>query len=66
MYLEEGLNITKMYKEHIVTNGAATVGQYREILNSEFNIAFFKPKNDQCQLCTAYKDVDNDIKLNMQ
>ncbi|CAH2005861.1 unnamed protein product [Acanthoscelides obtectus] len=32
----------------------------------KFNIAFFKPKKDQCQLCTAYKDADNDIKLNMQ
>ena len=26
---------------------------YRRIFNNEFNISFFKPKKDQCDLCTG-------------
>lgn len=31
-----------------------TERHYRDIFNTEFNIAFFKPKKDQCDLCTQY------------
>ncbi|KAF2881781.1 hypothetical protein ILUMI_24396 [Ignelater luminosus] len=44
----------------------ATQRQYREILNSEFNIGFFKPKKDQCEICTAYKQGSETIKHKMK
>lgn len=28
---------------------------YRWIFNHEFNLEFFKPKNDRCDVCEAYK-----------
>ncbi|KAF2881711.1 hypothetical protein ILUMI_24459 [Ignelater luminosus] len=31
-------------------------------LNSEFNIRFFKPKKDQCKICTAYEQGSETIK----
>ncbi|CAH1982561.1 unnamed protein product [Acanthoscelides obtectus] len=32
-----------------------TLRQYREVINAEFNLAFHKPKKDQCSLCVAYQ-----------
>lgn len=60
MYLEEGLTIQKMYRlynEHCEKNNittAATSRQYRDIFNEQFNIGFFKPKKDQCTVCSVF------------
>lgn len=72
MYLEEGLNISIMHRlyleymqqENVIKTG--TLRQYREILNAEFNIAFFKPKKDQCSICVAYTNASQEAKLKMQ
>lgn len=37
---------------------------YRKLFNTEFNISFFIPKEDQCDLCTAYKIAD--VKENLE
>ena len=48
----------RLYKElHAVSNTAAFVAtqrQYTDILNAEYNIAFFQPKKDQCSKCAQY------------
>jgi deoxyribodipyrimidine photolyase-like uncharacterized protein len=73
MYPEEGLNISKMHRvflgymqqNNIVP--AATLRQYRESLNAEFNIAYFKPKKDDlCNTCAAYTKASPENKLEMQ
>ncbi|KAB0803299.1 hypothetical protein PPYR_00269 [Photinus pyralis] len=64
LYLEDGLNIQRMYRLYLefaktmdVTNVASS-RQYRDIFNGEFNLSFFKPKKDQCDLCIRYTDTD--------
>jgi len=36
-----------------VLNG--TLRQYTDIFNNNFNLSFFKPKKDQCDVCEKYK-----------
>ncbi|CAH1976268.1 unnamed protein product [Acanthoscelides obtectus] len=61
MYLEDGLNISimhRLYLKYMEQRNATEVGtlrQYREVINAEFNLAFHKPKKDQCSLCVAYQ-----------
>lgn len=59
MYLEDGLTIAKMhrlYMEWVQKEGfpAATERQYRDVLNSEFNLEFHKPKKDRCETCSDF------------
>lgn len=66
-YLESGLCISKMYRLYLkwildepLTNSNnsvinATLRQYTDIFNTEFNLSFFKPKKDQCDVCKVYK-----------
>lgn len=66
-YLEKGLSIAKMarlYKtwaleKDIPINSIATPRQYRDILNANFNIGFFKPKKDQCGFCSIMQNKSN-------
>lgn len=63
-YLERGLSINKMSKfylewaaeKNLPKSSTASRRQYRDILNSNFNIAFFKPKKDQCSFCMMMKN----------
>lgn len=62
-YVENGLSIAKMfrqYKQWCIDNSIpkeeiVSAFQYRHIFNYDFNIGFFKPKKDRCQLCTLMK-----------
>lgn len=64
MYLEEGLSVQKMFRlyiEYADNNNItqrATCRQYRDIFNTEFNIGFFKPKKDQCNVCSVFNLAD--------
>ena len=58
-YLEENLSIKTMYdlylkwmKKNHKDSEVASQRNYRDIFNNKFNISFFKPKKDQCELCT--------------
>ncbi|XP_034252976.1 uncharacterized protein LOC117652289 [Thrips palmi] len=70
-YLEKGLSIEKMarlYKtwaveKDIPTNCIASSRQYRDILNANFNIGFYKPKKDQCGFCSIMKNKGNTRQL---
>ncbi|KAK3919936.1 Dihydroxy-acid dehydratase [Frankliniella fusca] len=66
-YLEKGLTIAKMARlyqkwaeeKNLPRNAVATQRQYRDILNSNFNLGFFKPKKDQCSLCAIMGNKSN-------
>ncbi|XP_022835090.1 uncharacterized protein LOC111362621 [Spodoptera litura] len=63
-YLDSELTFKKMYdlytvwckEQNITENIAASVRQYKDIVNNELNIAFHVPKKDQCDLCHAMKN----------
>lgn len=67
-YLEENLSVPQMHKyylEWVKDQGIdpATERQYRDVFNTEFNIGFFKPKKDLCDVCVAYENSNEDEKL---
>nr|CAI5829162.1 unnamed protein product [Callosobruchus analis] len=71
MYLEEGLNIAIMhglYLEYMQQKNVklGTLRQYREVINAEFNLAFFKPKKDQGSLCVGYPLASPDEKIKIK
>nr|CAH7751113.1 unnamed protein product [Callosobruchus chinensis] len=73
MYLEEGLSIQKMYRLYTeyYSNGKnieklASSRQYRDIFNTEFNISFFKPKKDQCDVCSVFNLADETEKATLR
>jgi len=35
---------------------------YNKIFNEEYNINFFTPKNDQCELCTSFQNAEDEDK----
>ncbi|KAG5875610.1 hypothetical protein JTB14_003868 [Gonioctena quinquepunctata] len=39
---------------------------YYVIFNNEFNIGFFSPKEDQCDLCIVFVNASEDEKLQLQ
>lgn len=45
------------FDEKIYGSKKATLRQYQDIVNSNFNIAFYTPKKDQCDKCHAYKNI---------
>lgn len=63
-YLEENLNIHQMYtlyKEWHTLNKfgdikMATERQYYDTFNTEFNISFFRPKKDRCNVCCNFEN----------
>ncbi|CAG9769804.1 unnamed protein product [Ceutorhynchus assimilis] len=73
MYLEDGLNICKMHRMYLTYmqeehsgQQVATMRQYREIFNTEFNIGFFKPKKDQCDRCVVYAMASDNEKKELE
>ncbi|CAH2098813.1 unnamed protein product [Euphydryas editha] len=62
LYLDSELTMTKMFKLYnewvpeTDSNKAKTLRQYIDIINDNFNIEFYRPKKDQCDICMAYKN----------
>lgn len=55
-YLESKLNITKMHKLYCeLFPDPVKINVYRKIFETEFNIAFHKPKKDRCDTCEEFK-----------
>ncbi|XP_050312806.1 uncharacterized protein LOC126747890 [Anthonomus grandis grandis] len=58
LYAEESENAQKEYASRIT---------YRRIFGTEFNLSFFKPKKDQCLICTNYQATKSaDLKENYE
>ena len=43
-----------------------SISTYRRIFDNEYNFSFQKPKKDQCNLCVAYVNGDEEYKSKMQ
>ena len=63
LYLDGNLTISKMfllYKDwfdvSIYSSKAVTERQYRDIVNKNFNLGFFIPKKDQCDICHIFRN----------
>lgn len=59
-YLEAELSLSKMYELYLekvreLEIPSVKEHMYRHIFNFEFNIGFFKPKKDQCDVCHRKK-----------
>ena len=70
-YLEEGLTIAKMYnlyKDWCEQRNfqAGKKWLYTDIFNTEFNLGFFKPKKDQCDVCEQYLNASDQEKAELQ
>lgn len=71
-YLPPTLNIAKMFtlyleycQDHNITK-AASEAMYRLIFTREFNLSFFQPKKDICDICHKYEHSSPDEKLAME
>lgn len=38
---------------------------FNRVFNQEFNISFFIPRKEQCDLCESYKNADDDQNLSL-
>lgn len=74
-YLEETLNISKMYRlfeewfkggNYLSEDGGAvriaSKRQYETVFNTKFNYSFHVPKKDMCGSCTLYDQADDEKK----
>ena len=66
MYLSPGLSVPKMYNlylEKCAKDGVqpATMSIYRSVFDHQFNLAFFKPIKDQCDICNSFRSKTTDI-----
>ncbi|KAJ8688004.1 hypothetical protein QAD02_023799 [Eretmocerus hayati] len=70
-YLSSELSLNKMYKLYETWSlkkygTSASKWVYSDVFNTEFNISFYKPKKDLCNLCEQYKNSSPDEKRNLQ
>lgn len=71
-YLPPTLNISKMftlYEEYCLEKSIekkATESMYRHIFSTEFNLSFFLPKKDLCDICHEYESSNHEEKLVIQ
>lgn len=57
-----------LYEEYCEDNGIpqkATESMYRTVFNTEFNMSFFQPKKDLCDVCHRYENGSTDEKISM-
>lgn len=60
-YIEGNKTIMDLYNDFKVNRqlehkNAGTYKSYYNIFTTEFNVSFFKPKKDQCDLCNSYQN----------
>ena len=56
IWMSENLNAVKV----------ASLYQYSNIFNSQFNLSFFKPNKDLCQICSLHENADLDRKIELK
>lgn len=70
-YIEGGKTLNDIfndYKAHCVANSKKHVSKstFCSIFHTEFNISFFVPKKDRCELCVSYENSNKEEQLAMQ
>lgn len=74
LYLEETLNISKMYRlykdwfqeQNYLEVQMASKRQYETVFNTKFNYSFHKPKKDLCTSCSIYNNADSEKKNDLE
>lgn len=70
-FVDGGLCIAEMFRnyqemQNNANKAAANYETYARIFNNEFNIGFFVPRKDQCDVCEAYKNATATEKENLE
>ena len=69
-YLEEGLSISSMYELYVKwakkNQKEVASKHYTDVFNTKFNLGFFGPKKDQCDLCEGYKNSTDEKKQGLE
>ncbi|XP_077295738.1 uncharacterized protein LOC143917974 [Arctopsyche grandis] len=70
-YLDGTLSITKMYELYVEkckteNKEFCSAISYRRILGNDYNLSFFRPKKNQCTLCTKFNQASDDTKIELQ
>ncbi|CAG4998807.1 unnamed protein product [Parnassius apollo] len=70
-YIDGGLTIADLHRDYkrlreSENKEAATYDSYFRIFNTEFNISFFVPKKDQCDVCEQYKNAIGEEKEKLE
>ncbi|KAJ8928719.1 hypothetical protein NQ314_018684 [Rhamnusium bicolor] len=70
-YIEVGKSLADLHRDYVDTckkNNEAFVNymMYSRIFNHEFNVSFFIPKKDQCDLCVEYSNSKPEEKLKLK
>lgn len=70
-FIDGGLSIAELHRHYSrgrsSSQAIAAKYMYAKIFNTEYNIGFFVPKKDQCDLCESYKNsLDEDKKPSKQ
>ncbi|KAJ8966377.1 hypothetical protein NQ314_003553 [Rhamnusium bicolor] len=70
-YIDGSKTISELYRDYKTSCEKQNIPysnylMYYTIFNNEFNIAFFIPKKDQCELCLAFKNASPGEKIELQ
>lgn len=74
-FIDGGLSIAELHRHYTAerrsnNNTAANYDAYSHVFNTEFNIGFFAPRKDQCDVCEAYNNASikekEDLKIDYE
>lgn len=70
-YITSERSLADIYRDYKDSRHAqelpfASESTFQRIFNTQFNIGFFCPKKDLCDLCESYKNADDENKLKIQ
>lgn len=69
-YIEGSKTLSDLHRDYLKIceekkSPAANYHMYRKIFEEEFNIAFYVPKKDQCELCLQFKNRTEEEKVSL-
>ncbi|CAH1107449.1 unnamed protein product [Psylliodes chrysocephalus] len=70
-FVDGGKNLMDLYRDYKddclkIGREPAQFHSYRKIFKENYNISFFVPKKDQCELCTSYSNADENQKVELR
>ena len=68
-FIDGGLTVKELHRNYVSNRGtlaSASFDMYYRIFNTEFNLSFFVPKKDQCDLCESYKNAIGEDQLKLK
>lgn len=69
-FIDGGKNLMDLYRDYKDNleddEEAAKFHSYRKVFKEDYNISFFVPKKDMCEVCTAYANAEETQKLQMK